>query len=179
MVTTSDAAENIDSDDIWHQLRRELEDVGISASVVEEHHAYICNWLKVAISNGMLEENASSAIKYRAGGSIDSGYGGSAGGSAYAPSIVPIAVANEYFENQMIRHPSRVHEDLPRSEPRIRKASGVSSVLFKLFKKETAIIEAASDGDLAKVDKLISQGANVNARDRWGVGFLSYARFFS
>ncbi|KAH8589200.1 hypothetical protein B0O99DRAFT_692766 [Bisporella sp. PMI_857] len=175
VVTSSDVAENIESEEIWLQLRRELEDVGIFASVVEEHHAYICNWLKTAISNGMLEEMDPSA-RLRMEGSIDSGYGGSTG-STYAPSLVPIAVANEEFENQLAQHPSRIPseilEHLPRSDVKVRKASSVSSVLFKLFKKDTAIIEAASDGDIARVDKLISLGANVNARDRWGWSALS------
>jgi hypothetical protein len=74
------------------------------------------------------------------------------------------------------RHPSRIHtESSSRSSLKIRRASSVSSVLFKMFKKETAIIEAASDGDLSKVAKLISAGANVNARDRWGVSLSSRA----
>jgi hypothetical protein len=168
VVTTSDVAENIESEEIWLQLRRELEDVGISASVVEEHHVYICSWLKMAISNGMLEEMApSTALRMKT--SVDSGYGGSTG-STYAPSLVPMAVANEEFENQLVQHPSRVFELLPRHSVKVRKASSVSSMLFKLFKKDTAIIEAASDGDAAKVNKLISSGASVNARDRWGVG---------
>jgi len=171
VVTSSDVAESIESEEVWIRLRRELEDVGISASVLEESHDYICNWLKGAIANGMLEEmdpTARASLK----GSIDSGYGGSTG-SSYTPSIVPIAVANEGFENEIAQHPSRIpseiSEPLPRSEGRIRKASIVSSVIFKLLKKDTAIIQASSDGDLAKVSKLISQGANVNARDRWGV----------
>ncbi len=43
----------------------------------------------------------------------------------------------------------------------------------KLFKNETDIIEAASDGDLDGVAKLVSLGMDVNARDRWGWSALS------
>ena len=172
-MTATDVADTIDSEDIWLQLRKELEDVGISAAVVEEHHAYICNWLKTAISNGMLEEMAPGSHTVGEG-SIDSGYGGSnISPSTCEPSLLPINVANEGFKSDIARHPSRVPSEsstiMTRSDVRIRKASNVSSVLFKLFKKDTAIVEAASDGDLSKVTRLISSGANVNARDRWGV----------
>lgn len=170
VVTSSDAVENIESEEIWLRLRRELEDVGISAAVVEEHHEYICNWVKMAISNGMLEEMTPSAGLITKG-SIDSGYGESTD-SIYAPSLAPIAVANKEFEHELMQHPSQVCEPLPRSDVKIRKASSVSSVLFKLFKKDVAIIEAASNKDIVKVERLISLGANVNVRDRWGVSFL-------
>ncbi|KFX92266.1 hypothetical protein V490_05496 [Pseudogymnoascus sp. VKM F-3557] len=197
VVTASGATESIDTEDVWLLLRRELEDVGISASVVEEHHVYISNWLKAAISNGMLEEMDNSSRRSAVAGSFDSGYAGSIGGTSIgsesfrspsigsssigSPSIAPstptipsITVANEEFEAELSRHPSRIHtESSSRSSLKIRRASSVSSVLFKMFKKETAIIEAASDGDLSKVAKLISAGANVNARDRWGWSALS------
>ncbi|TAQ90828.1 hypothetical protein B7494_g874 [Chlorociboria aeruginascens] len=179
VVTTSTVAETIDSDDVWQQLRRELEDVGISSSVIEENHAYITGWLKTAIQNGMLEElDPTKDILVQNHGSIDSGYGGSVGApSSYTPSLVPMTVANEEFETQVAQRPSRSAEARSSSTQnppiQVRKASNVSSVIFKLFKKDTAIIEAASDGDTAKVAKLISLGANVNARDRWGWSALS------
>jgi hypothetical protein len=177
IVTTSTVAETIESKDVWVQLRRELEDVGISAAVVEENQPYITQWLQRAISNGMLEELDPSSRE--APGSVDSGYGWSSGSRSYAPTLVPMEVANEEFENELKQHPSRVALVSPGSQPpkqqeiKVRKASTVSSVLFKLLKKETAIIEAASDGDINRVAKLISSGANVNARDRWGWSALS------
>ena len=172
---TSTVGETIDTEDVWIQLRRELEDVGISGSVLEEHHTYICDWIKAAISNGMLEEmDMSSPARLKAQGSIDSGYGGSSRSIvSEPPSYVSVEVANREFENQLAQHPSRIPSEftspLPRSNVKVRKASSVSSVMFKLFKKDTAIIEATSDGDLPRVAKLISSGANVNSRDRWGV----------
>jgi hypothetical protein len=53
-----------------------------------------------------------------------------------------------------------------------KTASTISTMVYKLLKKNTEIIEAASDGDIVRVAKLISLGANVNARDRWGVSYL-------
>ncbi|OBT79526.1 hypothetical protein VF21_01313 [Pseudogymnoascus sp. 05NY08] len=187
VVTSSGVTESIDTEDVWLLLRRELENVGISASVVEEHHMYISNWLKAAISNGMLEEMDNSSRRSAVAGSFDSGYAGSIGGTSIgeasiggtstAPSLPSITVANEEFAAELSRHPSRINSDSStayiRTDLRVRRASSVSSVLFKMFKKETAIIEAASDGDISKVAKLISAGANVNARDRWGWSALS------
>lgn len=175
VVTTTTVPETMESEDVWAQLRRELEDVGISAAVVEENQPYIKQWLQRAISNGMLEELDPSKRQ----GSVDSGYVGSSGSASYAPTLVDMSAANDEFENELKQHPSRVALANPSSQPsspqavKVRKASAVSSVLFKLLKKDTAIIEAASDGDLAKVAKLISSGANVNARDRWGWSALS------
>jgi hypothetical protein len=190
VVTTTTVAETIESEDVWGQLRRELEDVGISAGVVEENHKYISTWLQKAITDGTLQEadpNASTRppifTKREHSGSLDSGYGGSSSGSTtYAPSIKPIAAANEEFENEMRQNPTRaslaqssISSTSSRSSQTVkaRKASAVSSALFKLLKKDTAIIEAASDGDINRVAKLISSGANVNARDRWGWSALS------
>lgn len=171
--SSSDVAENIDSEDIWHLLGRELEDVGISASVVEENHEYISNWLKTAISNGMLEEMDHSR-RPEMEGSVDSGYGSFPGDTSYAQSLGPVTVANEEFRNHLAQHSSRVRLKtstlLTKTDTKVRKASSVSSALFRLFTKDIAIIEAASDGDISKVGRLISSGANVNARDRWGVG---------
>ncbi|KFY26110.1 hypothetical protein V493_04256 [Pseudogymnoascus sp. VKM F-4281 (FW-2241)] len=182
VVTSSGVTESIDTEDVWLLLRRELEDVGISASVVEEHHAYISNWLKAAISNGMLQEMDNISQRSAVAGSFDSGYAGSIdgtsiGSTSIAPTLPSITVANEEFAAELSRHPSRIRPESSttyvRTDLRVRRASSVSSVLFKMFKKETAIIEAASDNDIAKVAKLISSGANVNARDRWGWSALS------
>lgn len=171
VVTSSDVADTIDTEDVWQVLRRELEDVGISAPVVEENHAYISNWLKTAITNGMLEETDQSR-RPTIQGSIDSGYGGSGVSTADASGLVPITTTDEGFGTQSVqlsRDVSGTSTSMTKTDVKVRKASAVSSVLFKLFKKETAIIEAASAGDVSKVAKLVSAGANVNARDQWGV----------
>jgi hypothetical protein len=57
VISVSDAATIIQSPDVWAELRRELEDVGISAVVVEERHDFIIGWLKNALVDGLPEEN--------------------------------------------------------------------------------------------------------------------------
>ncbi|KAJ7474441.1 hypothetical protein B0H11DRAFT_2035434 [Mycena galericulata] len=57
-VSGSDVELAIQSPDVWAVLRRDVEDVGISAVVVEEHHEFILNWFQTALAQGLLEENA-------------------------------------------------------------------------------------------------------------------------
>ncbi|KAH0534140.1 hypothetical protein FGG08_007266 [Glutinoglossum americanum] len=40
----------------WRQLRKELEDMGISVAVLNEHRQFITDWLKKAIEDGVLQE---------------------------------------------------------------------------------------------------------------------------
>jgi ankyrin repeat protein len=58
--------------------------------------------------------------------------------------------------------------------PRIQNSSKqLSWPLRELLRKDGAIIEAASNGDVGRVSELLSSGANVNARDRRGWSALS------
>jgi Ankyrin repeats (3 copies) len=49
--------------------------------------------------------------------------------------------------------------------------------MFKVFSKDEKILEAASDGDANKVERLISLGANINVRDRWGWTAMSMVAY--
>jgi len=131
--------ESLESEDVWKQLQRELEDVGISATVIQENHSYITNWVKNAIENRMLEEGGPSILldspRLTVSGSSDSGYGG----STYAPTVasVSMSVANEEFENDLRQHPTRValaeasSASHNQQTTKVRKASAVSFMLFK------------------------------------------------
>ncbi|KAJ7254556.1 hypothetical protein C8J57DRAFT_1347216 [Mycena rebaudengoi] len=55
VMSDSDVASTIQSPDVWAQVRRELEDVGISEIVVEERQDFIMNWVKNALADGLLE----------------------------------------------------------------------------------------------------------------------------
>ena len=45
-------------ENIWHQIGKELEDVGITPDMVNEHRLYITAWIKEALGNGNLDENS-------------------------------------------------------------------------------------------------------------------------
>lgn len=59
----------------------------------------------------------------------------------------------------------------------LRKYSLPSLLLFRLVQKDAKLIEAASDGSLERVATLLSRGANVNVRDKWGWTALSMAAY--
>ena len=59
----------------------------------------------------------------------------------------------------------------------LRKKSIPSMLLFRLFQNGTKLIEAASDGSLKRVASILSLGANVNVRDKWGWSALSMAAY--
>ncbi|GAB1314608.1 Potassium channel AKT1 [Madurella fahalii] len=56
---------------------------------------------------------------------------------------------------------------------RVKRSTRPVRLVKKWFVNETAIIQAASDGDAGRVAELIGLGVDVNARDRWGWSALS------
>ena len=87
-------------------------------------------------------------------------------------SVYAITTSKE-FENRLDEALSRTMGE----NSGVKTASTISTMVYKLLKKNTEIIEAASDGDIARIAKLISLGTNVNTRDRWGVSYLLYRPF--
>ncbi|KAJ8105689.1 hypothetical protein ONZ43_g7325 [Nemania bipapillata] len=111
----------------------------------------------------------------------DSGYGE---GPAF--SAAALSCANEEFEDEFRRKMAdRPIEEIVKPltvevmEPSTRKKSltDPTRLIKKLFVKNTAIVEAASNGDLDKIAKLLSLGCNVNATDRWGWSALSMCAY--
>ena len=59
VISTSTVESAEDGDEAaWYQIGRELEDVGISASMIQENRAFIVAWMKNALDIGQLEEQA-------------------------------------------------------------------------------------------------------------------------
>ncbi len=207
VVTASDVAETIDTPGVWEQLRRELEDVGISEAVIEANRDYIAAWFKDTLQDGLagLDDGndmfrmpaVSKSMSVDSGRispctvpsmyppppgmperqmsypetTTDSGYGGSR-----MSSISSMKSAMDGFAEDLRRNNSTktVEETMKKLEADgavhvvLKKKATPVRVLMKLMQKDDAIIQAASDGDIKKVAKLISLGMNVNARDRWG-----------
>ncbi|KAI1101713.1 hypothetical protein F4804DRAFT_290466 [Jackrogersella minutella] len=179
VVTTPDVVETIESPDVWAQLRRELEDIGISPAIMEENHEYISNWMKTALTQGLVNEEDPAELNDAL--SPDSGYG-----SSIMSSCVDMNTANEEFELEMRRKQAERPLDeifkpltVESTTPSVRKKSltDPTRLIRKLFMKEDALVQAASDGGIDKVAKLLSIGCNVNARDRWGWSALSMCAY--
>ncbi|KAI0449109.1 hypothetical protein F5B21DRAFT_495495 [Xylaria acuta] len=181
VVTTPGVTETIESPDVWAQLQRELEDVGISPAIVEENHEYIAQWIKAALEQGLMDEDDPTEVDHSSLHlplHVDFAYGGL--------SPAALGVANEEFEEELRKQQSnRPIEEILKLltvdviEPSTRKKSltDPTRLIKKLFVKSTAIIEAASDGDIEKVAKLLSLGCNVNATERWGWSALSMCAY--
>ncbi|KAJ6620972.1 hypothetical protein B0H10DRAFT_1911439 [Mycena sp. CBHHK59/15] len=228
VMSASDVASTIQSPDVWAELRRELEDVGVSAVVVEERHDFIVNWLKNALADGLLEGNACVVDIDDVGiSSLSVTSINDEGISSRSPSPTnhveqdssrchtahsdfsddrserntvghrrqTISAATTAFdaEVQRSRNERSVAELLSPlaassvySLPPLSSSSSSSQrlrpivrwrrtfgVVEKLFQKQTAIVQAASDGDIDRIARLISMGMDVNAVDRWGWSALS------
>ncbi|CRK13231.1 hypothetical protein BN1708_002587 [Verticillium longisporum] len=205
VVTVEDVVETLDSPQTWNELRRELEDVGISAVVVEENRDYIVKWMKEALADGLLDEsvpdtespNRKPSVSSRSmtsnssssqtlfgpfSSATDSGYGSN--GGSRRPSTITLCAANEDFEQKV--QLKRTNSLLPTPEDgeapnwplvKPKRRMAVSRLLQRIVVKDTAIIEAASDGNLQKVADLIHVGMDVNAKDRWGWTALSMAAY--
>lgn len=178
-MTTPGVAETIESPDVWAQLRRELEDVGISPVVVEENSEYIAQWIKAALAQGLMDEDDPTLVEQPLQLPLlaDSAYGGSPIFSAAALGVADEEFREEFRRKQSGRPIEEIFKPLTVevTEPSTRKVSltDPTRLIKKLFVKSTAIIEAASDGDIEKVAKLLSLGCNVNATERWGYAKLS------
>lgn len=184
-MTTPGVAETIESPNVWAQVRRELEDVGISPVVVEENSEYIAQWIKAALAQGLMDEDDPTEVEQEQPLQLpllaDSGYGGSPIFSSVALGVADDEFREEFRRKQLSRPIEEVFKPLTVevTEPSTRKLSltDPARLLKKLFVKSTAIIEAASDNDIEKVVKLLSLGCNVNATERWGYAKLSLQVF--
>ncbi|KAF7329011.1 ANK-REP-REGION domain-containing protein [Mycena venus] len=251
VMSVSNVATTIESPEVWAQLIRELEDVGISAVVVEQRHDFIVSWFRDALTNGLLDENARvvgldvASMSGRETPNDDEGpcsrtlsptndddddddegpdsrsltptndvegdpswYYPALSHSSHDSSEPPrktvghlreaidLSIATSEFnaEVQRTRNERNVAElldplaamstyslSLPSPDsasssqttlptPRRRSTFGL---VQKLFQKPTAIIQAASDGDIDRVAPDDPIGVDVNAVDRWGWSALS------
>ncbi|KAF8170713.1 hypothetical protein K438DRAFT_1982570 [Mycena galopus ATCC 62051] len=226
VMSVSDIASTIDSPHVWGELRRELDDVGISPVVAEERRDFIVSWLKDAAAAGLLDENArvhptpdddgfngrcmtpsdesfrsltptnDNEHDFYTALSHDHGSSESEGTTVGRREAMHMSFTTNAFDAEVKRrHNERSVSELlaplaakttyslpsPSSAsvsssttalpaPRRRRTFGL---VGKLFQKQTAIVQAASDGDIDRVARLISMGMDVNAVDRWGWSALS------
>ncbi|KAJ7761871.1 hypothetical protein DFH07DRAFT_771198 [Mycena maculata] len=236
-VMSGSDASTLQSPDVWAELRRELEDVGISAVVVEERHDFIVNWLKNALAGGLFEgdidavdiddvgisSRSSTPINYEgissrcltptddteqesswyhtahsdlshdnserhtvghrleamstATSAFDAEVQRARNERSVAELLAPLAVSTIYSlpppsssSSSFSSSSSSPSSQTSRPVGRRRRTLGL---VGKLFQKQTAIVQAASDGKIDRVARLISMGMDVNAVDRWGWSALS------
>ena len=226
-VVSSHHPQSLDEADSWKDLQRELEDIGLSAGMVNEHQEYIRAWFKEAISSGLLDETTQPKPPFHNGDSNNfpesrrrrTHYNSSAATVlnespisselsnllSAQTTLVDRTPPNEFDQplpkprmirtrtlpqeiDALLSHNDPPFPDLPpptRSDTvasyspatLLRKKPIPSMLIFRLFQNGTKLIEAASDGSLERVASILSLGANVNIRDKWGWSALSMAAY--
>jgi Ankyrin repeats (3 copies) len=209
-----------DSLNDWDEVKRELEDVGVSPLAVDEHREYIRTWLQEAIEAGAMEEDPNLVHGSPSGSMIalpqleslsletasaplpsqlsESGEGMSRLSTRLSsePTLVNESLdarrekllasqptlANQIFDAKWLelRDETGQEPDVPPSlipTTKRRKSSQLGSLIHKLLKSDQKIIQAASDGNAAEVERLLSVGVNVNTKDKWGWTAMSMAAY--
>jgi hypothetical protein len=210
----------VDTLDDWVEVKRELEDVGISPLAIDEHREYIRTWLQEALEAGAMDEDPNLVHGSPSGSmvslpqlqslsletsSVDPQFPpsdsreGMSRRSTRLPSEPTLVndsldarrevllasqptLANQIFDEKWLelREETGQEPDVPPSlipTTKRRKSSQLSSLIHKLLKSDQKIIQAASDGNAAEVERLLSVGVNVNTKDKWGWTAMSMAAY--
>ncbi|KAF2186548.1 ankyrin [Zopfia rhizophila CBS 207.26] len=165
--------DSIDTIETWNDLRRELESVGLTTAAITENQEYITSWFQNAISKGFLQEQHPSAEEFI------NPFPSSSTSPTRADATFTESQARKQSEGSIssgsTTSPSGNHKSSTGSA--IRKKSRLASVAFKMFRSDSLLLQAASDGDIERVADLISKGADVNVKDRWGWAPISMAAY--
>ncbi|KAJ3579940.1 hypothetical protein NPX13_g629 [Xylaria arbuscula] len=151
------------------QLQREFEDVGINPAIVEENHEYISQWMKNALANGVLDEDAPTEVDNPQDQSIrsDSGYGESPMFSPAALTIANNRFEEEFREKQVNRLIEEVLKPLAAEfvmEPEGRKKP-LTDLIRLIRKLRSALSMCAYGGHLAVAKLFLEHGADLNILD--------------
>jgi len=189
-VASTASAESIGTKEVWEGFRRELETIGISKSVINENQDFITGWFRDSFARGELEEDTPlETIDTGPAPSLLSGPTAVRGAdSLRSPSTTAVDSTAESitFDNPFDKYFEKLVPTTSATSSGSRtsaggsarkKSSRLGSIMFKLFKSDAMLLEAASEGDTDKVADLISKGANVNVKDRWGWAPMSMAAY--
>lgn len=159
----------------WRTLRRELEDVGISPTVINEKRRFIVDWFQQAVAAGQLDEDCDESDhgSYDGGSSIDDEDTTSNSAIEHALQNTEAGPANidaQTFTRKQDSDRESSYKPLKKKSPLM-----ISYFLGKLRFQETRLIRAAKDGNITTIQKLIDRGADINAKNENGWTALFYA----
>lgn len=87
-------------EDIWRQIARELDDVGITSDLVREHRTYITDWIKMALETGELAEASPSSDSIRGSESgIEADVYGTSPSSSLSPMPIELPASKTWPPN--------------------------------------------------------------------------------
>ncbi|KAF2260827.1 hypothetical protein CC78DRAFT_547160 [Lojkania enalia] len=165
--------ESLDTQETWRDLCRELESAGLTAAAIAENQEHIISWFQDAVSKGLLQEQEPSTNLFT---------------DPFRSSSSSLTLVNSTSAMSQDRKQSDGASSFRSTSSRMesygsfagvtaRKKSRLASMVFKMFRSDMLLLEAASDGDIERVNDLISKGANVNIKDRWGWAPMSMAAY--
>ena len=161
----------------WEALRRELEDIGISPSVISEKRQFIVAWFQEAVAAGKLDEDA----PWDDHGSDVSLYASEDPAGRIDDETVPTReLSSMMIETPTTKQtpitasvpsphrPSSQAADLSYAKPPQGKANSrlrVTYLLNKLRGRDKQFLEAARGGDVSMMEKLIGKGVDIQTQD--------------
>jgi len=166
-ILSDGSVDSINTKEAWQQLRKELEDAGIDAAVLNEKRTFIVELILRAKSDGFIDE-ADIPPDFETGSEFDTDL-----------STTRTLIGEEY-ENRLERLKSGEEgATTPRSanaqkRPKKRR---LGSLFGKLMGNDIRILEAADAGDLETMLKLIKQKVNLQTTDKWDWTALHMAAY--
>ena len=165
----------------WKALRRELEDIGISPTVISEKRQFIITWFQAAVAAGKLEEDVASNDNDDAISLHESeSWADSGDHDNYIPTremssmmIEPSTANRRVSQTSRPTAPRILGQPADRSSlppPQKEESSPirVSYLPRKLAARDLPLLEAARTGDVATMTDLLEKGVSIQTRSLQG-----------
>lgn len=160
----------------WKALRRELEDIGISPSVISEKRQFIIAWFQEAVAAGKLDEDAPSddhgsdvslfASEEPAGGSPDE----TVATRELSSMMIEAPTTEQATDGASVPSAHRLSwqpADVSHPRPSREKTNSqlrVTYLLNKLRGRDKQFLEAAMEGDVSIMKILLEKGVDTQTR---------------
>lgn len=158
----------------WSKLRKELEAIGISAPILEQHQQFIIAWFDEAVSAGALRRGF-DAVEVEQGSFAHR----SASYTTEDTDWTGATKVAEWAEADGFRHGSYTQASSPDDDDKWRKSDNLEECLQTAIRNQnlawveelqkceqtTTLHEAVLRADIAAIQLLLSRGANVNISD--------------
>ena len=173
-VISVESMQSIEQNDkeAWEDLQRELDDVGISGPMIEQHKGYIVRWVKKAIDEGLMEEGAEGCPNaHPAEQSQDTSRSASEQDDLKKVMSALNDTGSTTGSSGTDGQSTRGGQVRPKTSPFTR----AMRPLLRRFSSDTAMHCAARDGDSEKLLALLAQGKDPNVSDTYKLTPLHWA----
>jgi hypothetical protein len=162
--------DSINTKEAWGQLRKELEEIGINANVLNEKREFIVKLIENAKADGTIDDADIPDFDI---------------GSEFSTS--ELSTTTTLIEEEWERRTQRIlggDRDVVIKDARSEKAKKrgpkkrrLNSVMNKLLWNDSRILEVADEGDLEGMLKLIEKRVNIKTTDKWDWTALHMAAY--